>query len=154
MREAAAVPLIFTTAWEGLVGRADIRAGHDLLVQGGAGGAGEMALQIARAKGATISATGSPAARAATEQLGARFVDRAEPVTDVVARLTGERRAAHGQILSPASALAESGNLIPSLDPRHFTMRSVADAYQAISNGTVRGKIVIEIDTNGHPEDG
>ena len=57
-------------------------------------------------------------------------------------------------MLSQATALAESGDLIPSLDPRHFTMRSVADTYQAISNGTVRGKIVIEIDTNGHPEDG
>jgi NADPH:quinone reductase-like Zn-dependent oxidoreductase len=89
MRQAAAVPLVFITAWEGLVDRAVVRAGQHVLVQGGAGGVGQMVLQIARAQGATTSATGSPAARATIEQLGAQYVDRTEPVGDVVARLTG-----------------------------------------------------------------
>jgi NADPH:quinone reductase len=89
MREAAALPLTFITAWEGLVDRAAIRAGLHVLVQGGAGGVGQMVLQIARARGASISASGSPPARAAIEQLGAQYVDRAEPAADVVARLTG-----------------------------------------------------------------
>src|SRR5277367_4386218 len=38
MREAAALPLVFITAWEGLMDRARIRAGQKVLVQGGAGG--------------------------------------------------------------------------------------------------------------------
>ncbi len=87
MREAAAVPLVFITAWEGLVDRAEIRAGQLVLVQGGAGGVGQMVLQIASARGATTTATGSPSARTAIERLGARFVDKAEPATDIVARL-------------------------------------------------------------------
>lgn len=91
MREAAALPLAFITAWEGLVDRAALRAGHHVLVQGGAGGVGQMALQIARARGAIISATGSASARLAIEALGAQFVDRAEPPSDVVTRLTGGR---------------------------------------------------------------
>jgi NADPH2:quinone reductase len=40
MREAAALPLIFITAWEGLVDRAHVRGGQRVLVHGGAGGVG------------------------------------------------------------------------------------------------------------------
>jgi NADPH2:quinone reductase len=47
MREAAALPLIFITAWEGLVDRAHVGAGDKVLVHGGAGGVGHMAVQIA-----------------------------------------------------------------------------------------------------------
>jgi NADPH:quinone reductase-like Zn-dependent oxidoreductase len=91
MREAAASPLIFITAWEGLVDRAAVQAGQHVLVLGGAGGVGQMALQIARAHGAVLAATGSPAARDAIEALGAQFVDKAEPPAEIVARLTGGR---------------------------------------------------------------
>jgi NADPH:quinone reductase-like Zn-dependent oxidoreductase len=49
MREAAALPLIFITAWEGLIDRAAVHAGQRVLVQGGAGGVGHVAMQIAQA---------------------------------------------------------------------------------------------------------
>ena len=91
MREASTVPLVFITAWEGLVDRMAVRAGQAALVLGGAGGVGRMAIQIARAHGAEVSATGSPNNRTAIEQLGARFIDRSEPVAAFVARLTGGR---------------------------------------------------------------
>jgi NADPH:quinone reductase len=89
MRDAAALPLVFITAWEGLVDRAAVRSGQTVLVQGGAGGVGQMVVQIARAFGAKVFATGSPSSRTAIERLGASFVDRSEPVADYVARLTG-----------------------------------------------------------------
>jgi NADPH:quinone reductase-like Zn-dependent oxidoreductase len=89
MRQAAALPLAFITAWEGLVDRAAVRAGQRVLVQGGAGGVGQMALQIASAKGAQTFGAGSPSGRAAIERLGARFVDKAEPSADLMARETG-----------------------------------------------------------------
>lgn len=88
-REAAAVPLVFITAWEGLVDRAAVHAGQRVLVRGGAGGTGRMALQIARARGAKTFATGSPSAREGIERLGAGFVDRDEAPAAVVARETG-----------------------------------------------------------------
>lgn len=75
MRESAALPLIFITAWEGLVDRAQVRAGQKVLVHGGAGGVGHVAVQIARAFGAEVWATGSPAQRAAIEGHGATFID-------------------------------------------------------------------------------
>jgi NADPH:quinone reductase-like Zn-dependent oxidoreductase len=90
MREAAALPLVFITAWEGLVDRAHVQAGDTVLVHGGAGGVGHMAVQLAVALGAKVSATGSAASRATIEALGARFIDyRTSTVDDYVAEHTG-----------------------------------------------------------------
>ena len=92
MREAAALPLIFITAWEGLVDRANVRPGQKVLVQGGAGGVGHIAVQIARAFGAEVFATGSAKDQVYIEQLGAAFIDYNEtPVVDYVARHTSGR---------------------------------------------------------------
>ena len=71
MREAAALPLIFITAWEGLVDRAGVHSGQKVLVHGGAGGVGHIAVQIARAFGADVFATGSAASQAYIRPLGA-----------------------------------------------------------------------------------
>jgi NADPH2:quinone reductase len=91
MREAAALPLMFITAWEGLVDRARLEAGQSVLVQGGSGGVGHMAIQIARTFGAKVFATGGPSRRSVIERLGASFIDRSEPVASYVTRLTGGR---------------------------------------------------------------
>jgi NADPH2:quinone reductase len=88
MREAASLPLVTITAWEGLVDRMAIAAGQTLLVQGGAGGVGHVVVQIALARGAVVFATGSPHSRETIESLGATFIDRDEPVADYVDRMT------------------------------------------------------------------
>jgi NADPH2:quinone reductase len=93
MREAAALPLVFITAWEGLIDRAHLSADQTVLVQGGAGGVGSMAIQIARAFNATVFATGSAASAGVIEQLGATPIDYAKmQVEDYVAAYT----AGHG----------------------------------------------------------
>lgn len=91
MREAAALPLIVITAWEGLIDRAGVTAGQNVLIQGGAGGVGHVAIQIARAFGASVFASGSAAQRATIERLGAVFIDRSRAVDDIVAAHTGGR---------------------------------------------------------------
>ncbi|MGM4916059.1 zinc-dependent alcohol dehydrogenase family protein [Tardiphaga sp. 813_E8_N1_3] len=92
MREAAALPLVFITAWEGLVDRATIRTGQKLLVHGGAGGVGHMAIQIGRALGADAFATGAAKDEAYIESLGARFIDYSSTsVADYVAAHTADR---------------------------------------------------------------
>jgi NADPH:quinone reductase len=88
MREAAALPLVVITAWEGLVDRAGVRAGQSVLVQGGAGGVGHIAVQIARAFGAAVFATGSEGHKALIEGFGATAIDRNTPVQDYVATHT------------------------------------------------------------------
>jgi NADPH2:quinone reductase len=89
MQEAAALPSVVITAWEGLVDRMKVGAGETVLVQGGAGGVGHVAVQLALSYGAEVFATGSAHSRAIIERLGAIFVDRTEPVSDYVQRLTG-----------------------------------------------------------------
>ena len=75
MREAAALPLVAVTAWEGLVDRANVRAGQSVLVHGGAGGVGHVAVQIAAALGAKVFATGTAAQKAVIEGFGATAID-------------------------------------------------------------------------------
>jgi len=91
MREAAALPLIFITAWEGLIDRAALMAGQKVLIHGGAGGVGHVAIQIARAIGADVFATGSAAQRATIEGFGAVFIDRGTAIEAYVAEHTGGR---------------------------------------------------------------
>jgi NADPH:quinone reductase-like Zn-dependent oxidoreductase len=89
MREAAALPLIFITAWEGLVDRARVAPGKTVLVHGGAGGVGHMAVQLAVALGATVYATGSAGQREAIAGMGATFIDyRAASVEEYVRQYT------------------------------------------------------------------
>lgn len=75
MREAAVLPLVLITAWEGLVDRAHVGPGQKVLIQGGAGGVGHVAVQLAIAYGADVYATGSAKHRVTIEGLGATFID-------------------------------------------------------------------------------
>ncbi|WP_327028048.1 SDR family NAD(P)-dependent oxidoreductase [Micromonospora sp. NBC_01740] len=58
--DAAAVPVVFLTAWYGLVELARLRAGESVLVHAAAGGVGMAAVQIARHLGAEVYGTASP----------------------------------------------------------------------------------------------
>lgn len=64
MVEAAAVPLALITAWEALVDRSMLERGERVLVHGGAGGVGHVAVQLARHLGARVAATVSDDAKA------------------------------------------------------------------------------------------
>lgn len=89
MREAAAIPLVFITAWEGLIDRAAVKTGDKVLVHGGAGGVGQMAVQLAVARGAKAFATDSADKKDYIESLGATAIDyRAESVEQYVGRFT------------------------------------------------------------------
>ncbi|MFC4149592.1 zinc-dependent alcohol dehydrogenase family protein [Micromonospora mangrovi] len=89
MREAAALPLALITSWEGLVDRAGVHAGQKVLVHGGAGGVGHVAVQLARARGAEVYATGGPSSLGVIESLGAVPIDyRATSVEEYVAAYT------------------------------------------------------------------
>ncbi|MFI6982155.1 SDR family NAD(P)-dependent oxidoreductase [Embleya sp. NPDC050154] len=64
--QAASVPVVFATAYYGLVDLAGLRRGESLLVHAAAGGVGMAAVQVARHLGAEIWGTASPAKWAAT----------------------------------------------------------------------------------------
>ncbi|WKT60714.1 zinc-dependent alcohol dehydrogenase family protein [Microbulbifer thermotolerans] len=89
MREAAALPLVGITAVEGLQ-RAGVKAGQKVLVHGGTGGVGHLAVQLAKHFGAEVfsTATGEKAF-SIVEGYGATPIDyRTESVTDYVAAHT------------------------------------------------------------------
>ena len=90
MREAAALPLVAITAYEGLM-RASIAAGQKVLVHGGSGGVGHVALQLAKHFGADVYSTGGGAAQTAMiEHLGATAINyKTEPVEQYVEKHTG-----------------------------------------------------------------
>jgi len=75
MREAAALPLITITAWEGIVDRAKVQEGQKVLVHAGAGGVGHIAVQLAKAYGAEVFATVSSDKRHIVEGFGATAID-------------------------------------------------------------------------------
>ena len=89
MREAAAIPLVGITAYEGLM-RAGISEGKSVLVHGGSGGVGHIAVQIARHLGADVYATGGGDKQLALiEKLGAKAINyKTETVADYVAKHT------------------------------------------------------------------
>ncbi len=89
MREAAALPLVAITAYEGLM-RAGIKQGQRVLVHGGSGGVGHVALQLARHFGADVYSTGGGEKQLALiEQLGATAINyKTETVEDYVAKHT------------------------------------------------------------------
>ena len=55
--EAASLSLVGGTAWEALVVRAALKAGESVLIHGGAGGVGHVAIQLAKAMGARVFTT-------------------------------------------------------------------------------------------------
>ncbi len=75
--DAAAVPVVFLTAWYGLVDLGGLQSGESVLVHAGTGGVGMAAIQIARHLGAEVWATASPAKHAVLEEMGIDSAHRA-----------------------------------------------------------------------------
>jgi NADPH:quinone reductase-like Zn-dependent oxidoreductase len=92
--EAAAVPLVFTTAWHMLFTRAGLKPGEDVLVIGAGSGVGSAAMQIAKLVGARVIATaGTDAKLVKARALGADEVinHTTQSIAEEVRRFTDKR---------------------------------------------------------------
>jgi NADPH:quinone reductase-like Zn-dependent oxidoreductase len=92
--EAAAVPLVFLTAWHMLVGRARLQLGEDVLVLAASSGVGSAAIQIAKLHRCRVIATaGGEAKMAKARELGADHVidHYKQDISAEVKKLTGKR---------------------------------------------------------------
>lgn len=89
--EAASTTLVGGTAWEALVSRAKLQPAESVLIHGGAGGVGSIAIQLAKSMGATVYTTCRGSDREFVRQLGAdHSIDfTSQNYTDEIARLTG-----------------------------------------------------------------
>jgi NADPH:quinone reductase-like Zn-dependent oxidoreductase len=91
--EAAAIPVVFGTAYVAVALLANVRAGETVLVHAAAGGVGIAALQILADRGAEVIGTASPAKHDAVRAQGAaHMIDyRSQDVAREVERITGGR---------------------------------------------------------------
>jgi NADPH:quinone reductase len=91
LRDAGSLPETLFTVWSNVFMGAALKAGETLLVHGGAGGIGATAIQLAKAFGATVFATDSPAARCDfVRSLGAdRVIDYKEEDFVEIVRAAG-----------------------------------------------------------------
>ncbi len=92
--EAAAVPLVFLTAWHMLVNRAEIRPGEEVLVLGAGSGVGSAAIQIAKLFNTRVITTaGSDEKLTKARELGAdELVNHStHDIYEEVKRLTNRR---------------------------------------------------------------
>lgn len=93
--QAAAVPLVFLTAWHMLVTRAKIWPGKVVLVLGAGSGVGSAAIQIAKMFGATVIATaGDEKKLAKAKELGADHLINhyQQKISEEVSKITGKQR--------------------------------------------------------------
>lgn len=92
LEDAAVLPLVFMTAWNALVERADIQPDQWVLVHGGTGGVGHVAIQLAKARGAKVAASVSTPEKAEiARSFGAdeTLLYNEEAPEDYVQRITG-----------------------------------------------------------------
>ncbi|MER8543931.1 alcohol dehydrogenase family protein [Mesorhizobium sp. M1334] len=86
--ELASVPCAYSTA-EGMLHRADVRAGETVLITGASGGVGSAAVQLAKRRGATVIAVAGVAKAAQVRDVGAdRVVPRGENLVNVIGKDT------------------------------------------------------------------
>ncbi|MGQ0800694.1 MAG: zinc-dependent alcohol dehydrogenase family protein [Pseudomarimonas sp.] len=126
LRDAAALPLVAITAWEGIE-RAGVTSGNTVLVHGGTGGVGHVAIQMAKARGARVFATVSSAEKARiAKALGAdeTINYRDESVEAYTERLTQGRGfdvvfdATGGNDLAPSFAAARFNGQVVTIVAR------------------------------------
>jgi NADPH:quinone reductase-like Zn-dependent oxidoreductase len=87
LADAAALPLVGLTAWQALFDHAGLKAGQRILISGAGGAVGGYAVQLAKAAGAHVIATGSPRSAEQVEAAGAdQVIDHT--ATEVTAEVT------------------------------------------------------------------
>jgi NADPH:quinone reductase-like Zn-dependent oxidoreductase len=115
--EAAAIPLAALTAWQGLFNHGGLRAGQRVLIHGGAGGVGHLAIQLAKAKGAFVATTASKEDLDFVRSLGADqvidyenqlFEDEVEDVDLVYDLVAGETQDRSFKVLKSGGVMVST----------------------------------------------
>lgn len=131
--EAASLPLVSITAWEALITTANLSAGQRVLIHAGAGGVGSIAVQLAKARGAHVTATASGGKAALVRTLGAdevidyRSTDVAQAARDmdvVFDTIGGDTQEASWASLKP-------GGILVSITAPPSAERAVAEGKRA-----------------------
>lgn len=112
--DAASLPLVTLTAMQALQEMAHVKSGDTVFIQGGTGGLGSIAVQLAKALGATVATTVSTPNVALAKKLGAdivvdyktqRYEDYVHDIDVVLDTLGGEETFRSMQLLKPGGTL-------------------------------------------------
>jgi len=114
--EAAAVPLAALTAWQGLFDHGQLRPGQRVLIHGGAGGVGHLAIQFAKARGAYVASTVSKSDKNFVRSLGAdqAIGHEAERFEELVAKVDLVFDLVAGEVQERSWAILKKGGTFVS----------------------------------------
>lgn len=123
LAQAAAWPTVAVAAWRYLVEAAGVQAGERVLVHGGAGGVGSLAVQIAKARGAHVIATASARNHDFLRELGAdqtidyrttRFEEAVRDVDIVIDTVGGDTLTRSPAVLRDGGRLVTLVGTVPA----------------------------------------
>ena len=131
--EAASLPLVSITAWESLFTTANLTAGQKVLIHAGAGGVGSIAIQLAKAKGAHVTATASAAKSALVTSLGAdEVIDyRAEDFSQIARDMDVVFDTVGGEVQEKSWSVLRPGGFLVSITDRPSEDRAKAEGKRA-----------------------
>jgi len=161
-RAAGALGVAALTAWQGLFDHGRLQRGQRVLIHGGAGGVGHLAVQFAKARGATVIATASRRELAWVRSLGAdqvidhnaeRFEQRTGEIDLVFDLIAGETQERSWQVLKDRGGLLVSTLTDPSrVQARWHRARGLRMVVKAnrgqleeIARLIVAGKVKVEL---------
>lgn len=145
--EAASLPLVALTAWQGLVDHGGVGPNDKVFVQAGSGGVGSIAIQIAKHFGAEVSATCSTRNVELVQSLGAdRVIDYTKEQYDdvlsdqtiVIDNLGFEHRDRAAKIIKSGGRIELNVGGIPAATHKHGKVLGPAVAVGSIAAFTIR----------------
>ena len=159
--EAASVPVIAVTAWQGLFDQAQLKAGQTVVIHGAAGNVGAYAVQLARRAGIRTIATAATDDLAYVRELGAdtvvdfqtqRFEDAARNVDAVLDLVGGETQKRSFQVLRrggklisavshPDQDLAKSHGVDATFFLVNVTTKHLTEIAGLIDGGQLRTRV-------------
>ena len=158
---AAAVPLAGLTAWQGLFDHGRLQAGQRVLIHAGAGGVGHLAVQFAKARGATVVTTVSTDDVEFARSLGAdevidyrkdRFESRLSGIDLVYDLIGGETQERSWAVLRKGGTLVSTvqepaREKAEAIDVRalRYTAQSKADQLREIDALVQSGKVRLHV---------
>jgi NADPH:quinone reductase-like Zn-dependent oxidoreductase len=161
-RHAAGIPLAGHTAWQALVEHGHLEQGHKVLIHGGSGGVGHLAVQFARVKGATVFATASTESLSFLEELGVdraidykkeAFEDICQDFDLVIDLIGGETQGRSWQVLGEGGRLVSTLEMPDAHHPQaqgktgtRFTARPDGQELAAIAGLVEAGEVRVFIE--------
>jgi NADPH:quinone reductase-like Zn-dependent oxidoreductase len=159
--EAAGIPVVGETAWRALVTIANVQRGQRVLIQGGAGGVGSSAVQIAKARGAYVIATASPSHNELLRSLGAdevvdyhsvRFEEKLKDIDVVLNTVDADTGSRSIAVVKPGGILVSVGGASPATQCEAARIRcavtghATGETLASLSELADEGKFRIHID--------